>query len=284
VGRRALFAAILVVPPAVTVAFAACDPYEAAAPTSSEPDATVDSSPSSEAASSDARVDAPDEDAPSPPFCKTEGGVFCEDFVDPASAVLPNVAVGDGGTITVVGDPHSSAPNALRVTFPGSTDTTCRLATRTSGDLSLVVNGGFALEYKIRPATIPGRLLHGAHVETADLDGGTPCSFYFETLPNASSLVVEPYVSSTGRQLIPLSRKLVAGAWSHVVIDIGGPIGARNATVTIDGIVAASNAPFLADCASLTRIKRIGVGLFCVNSETTGDADVAFDDIRVITR
>lgn len=216
------------------------------------------------------------------PFCRTDGGTLCEDFDDPGSAALPTTAT-DGGGVTEILDPHFSSPRSLRATAEPPQENTCRIAVRHSDVLSVPIPDGFRIEYRIRAVSIPGALHHVSTEMSNTNDASDKCSIYMRTVPTGASLVVEPAAPSPPRQLITLSRKIVAGEWSHVVVEIRGGPGGRRASVTIDGTPAATDV-MLEVCQSLDRLSKVVVGLVCVTPELGGNADVAFDDVRVIAR
>lgn len=273
-AHRTTFAIAVVT---LTGAAWACSTFDDAdAPGSVE--AGAPDAPSAEVgAVADANADAP---AP-PPFCKTDGGTFCEDFDDPGSGALPYTDVREGGTVTEVEDPHVSPPRALRTTFVRPDDGTCRYAVRGTPALQLAATGGFSVEYKIRPLAVPGRLLAGADI-TYEAADGKQCSFYFEARPTGAFLVVEPLEDPTPAQFIPLTRRLLAGEWSTVSWDVHGASGERRATVTVNGENAVLDATLEPPCQGGIRIVDIHIGLDCVTVDLGGDVDVAFDDLRVI--
>jgi hypothetical protein len=223
-------------------------------------------------------------DAPRPPFCLTNKGTFCEDFDDPGSGAFPAMNLWDGGAIGVVSAPHFSPPNALRTTFTTPSDGTCRYATVDNVNLDRPIPNGYSVEYKILAASLPGKLLHGVAVLSNDTSSGVTCSIYMESRAGGATIAVEPQQSPAPTQYISLSRKIIAGQWSHVVVDVTGAAGARRLSVRIDGVSALEDATLIPQCQSTARIVHVGVGLICVTAELAGDEDVAFDDIRVIAR
>jgi hypothetical protein len=230
-------------------------------------------------------TDAPagDSTMPAPPFCKTYGGTFCEDFDDPGSAGFPSTSLWDGGTVGVVTDPFFSPPKSLRTTFVKPPDGACRYANVYNTSLASPIVGGYRVEYRIFAKTIPGRILHGPALGTRDTNTTDACSVYMETTASGASLIVEPQGIPDPSQYIQLSRKIVPGQWSHVVVDITGSAGGRKASVVIDGVAAVSGVQLIAQCQSLDRLTDIAVGLICVTADVGGDIDVAFDDVRVNT-
>jgi hypothetical protein len=146
------------------------------------------------------------------------------------------------------------------------------------------IPNGYSVEYKILAASLPGKLLHGVAVLSNDTSSGVTCSIYMESRAGGATIAVEPQQSPAPTQYISLSRKIIAGQWSHVVVDVTGAAGARRHSERIDGVSALEDATLIPQCQSTARIVHVGVGLICVTAELAGDVDVAFDDIRVIAR
>lgn len=241
---------------------AACGSFEAS-PVDGGTDASADS----------ARTEA------GPPFCATLKGTFCEDFDDPKGGSFSGVDVPEGGTQTVVSDPHFSPPNAVRMTLRRPPAGACQYLAFYSTNLVTPAAGGFSVEFKVRPAALPAAAHVGAGVSTKSL-GGNGCTFFFRVSDLNTELVVTK--EDAGASSYKLDRKVLTGDWSHVELDVTGIPGSRVMTAKVDGKLGIAGVPAPAECQNDTILNAVDLGNRCIFDSVGGDLDIAFDDVRVI--
>jgi len=266
--------------PLVVVAAYACSDFEA---TDTAPASDGGDAGDAEDAGSDATPAADgSSDAPMAPFCEIDGGTICEDFDDPQSSRFPLPYTTDGGTITIVDDPHYSPPKALRATYSPIDAGGCNYAIIESATLGAPAPNGFHAEYKVRLAKLSGIANIGARIYMAAADGGRNCDYYVWVTPTGASLHVGNNQGDSDDHA--LGERPIVGQWSHLTIDVHGAAGAQKVEVTVDDKVALVDTAVRPECAFDTALRTVEVGLHCVDETVAGDLDIAVDDVRVIVR
>ncbi len=235
--------------------------------------------------SRDTGVDIVPDSAVVGPFCKAHSSsVICDDFDDPARKLWSPPEVSDGGSLAVVpADDAPSKPSVLRLTAVPAPDKLCDTAhVLESASLGNAAPNGFHLEFKVRADTLPASGVATGPSVVLEV-AADKCDYYLELTPTKVSLVQEHNDgAATTRTSVGQAR--MAGAWSSVSIDVEGAVGARTVTVQVDGTKGIDKQPVDGLCQKAGQIIAAGIGLFCVNADTTGSVDISYDDVLVTVR
>ena len=251
----------------------ACKAYDAEAPAPNDDAGGLDASTADTSTDAGA-LDAADGRVP---FCVEDGGLFCEDYEDPGRVGLAKKLIDDGGVITV-DDNDPVQGHFLRTSVTNPPDSLCQDAYVNGAPPGLVFSAGVHVEYKVRPNVFTGGLTLGL---VSRLSGGpSDCEMYLHGSPDNVQLVFE---SAGTKVATDLTRKLVAGKWSRVEIDVAATAGSvPKASVTIDGQSAVSGVDLPSSCQATT-VSHLEIGVICATS-ATGSADFGYDDMRITGR
>jgi hypothetical protein len=275
--RRSFFVAC-----ATTIAvIAACSSFEDGNNASSTVEAGTDAGDGGSSSTNDATT--------ATPFCKVDGGTFCADFDDPGAAGFGGFTrIDDGGAVFEDDAAPASPPNAMRFKLARQVpsdlpDGGCAYALVRTADLDIPTSGlGAEFKLKVHTPPVTGRLSLGPSIQFTDATLSRRCDVFLGIAAGGAAHLLFDTDGTTGSAA--LSRKPIAGQWSHVELDVHGGVASRAVTVRVDGEIAATDVLLPTDCQASTIFRGIGLGLFCVDDGVGGDVDVSYDDIRVITR
>jgi hypothetical protein len=231
-------------------------------------------------------LDAPpnDSDAPPPPFCKTDAGTFCADFDDPgATPFVGNTTIHDGGAIELVDASAVSPPNALRMSLlRPPPDAGCTYVVLQSAELGVQITTGLGAQFEMKLDAPPaaGQLGLGLSIRLEEPTSEVGCSIYLSVDEDNAFLVFE----GTSYVTTPLMRRPLPGEWSRVELDFHAGASGRAVSVAIGGASAGPEIPLPSVCQNKPLLRRVQLGLYCVQNAVGIDVGVSFDDIRVIAR
>ena len=195
---------------------------------------------------------------------------FCDDFDEDQSTFAWKPGLDDGGAIGVDDAVSVSAPAGLRSAMVAAKACSYAVWTKT---FSKTYPTRATLAFDVRPGRADGGAFT-SDVAIMEISIGGPgdqgdCGYYFNVSPTQVSLVIE----RAADQSYPLSKRWVAGVWTHVELGID----TGNVSVKFDGLPVGGGAQPAA--CKYGFLNDLDVGMLCV--ATGVDTEVHVDNVVV---